>query len=405
MNTHHTFDVCIVGAGPAGTTTSLFLSKYNIDHLLIERAIFPRNKVCGESFYGRVSHVLREIDESWAENLFQSGVLTTSRQINVTYGKNGKALKIRFPADAPPIVKCKRVVFDKLLLDKALESEHVKYLEGCNICKFEKEKQGWQLTDISGTTIIKTQLLILAIGDKPIHLRQILPNYRMDGVEWLATRRYYKANDAHGIGLPGETFIFSKPLPYTVYTTPLSRDCTMIELMIDKKFARKINYKLEALLEQTIRENAVLSTYFNELEMTGKAEGVSMLLGTNPRSLSWDNTLVVGSAIGSIHPVTGNGVGHAMRSGQIAAFWAGQSLRYKNQSATFLQQYNKAIKQRFRMDYVKGFIYAYSIKVPRIALPLSRLLVYIQIFEIKFRSLPIKKLMFRPVEYYFRRRL
>lgn len=53
----------------------------------------------------------------------------------------------------------------------------------------------------------------------------------------------------------------------------------MIELMIDKKFARKINYKLEALLEQTIRENAVLSTYFNELEMTGKAEGVSMLLG------------------------------------------------------------------------------------------------------------------------------
>lgn len=212
MNTHHTFDVCIVGAGPAGTTTSLFLSKYNIDHLLIEHAIFPRNKVCGESFYGRVSHVLREIDESWAENLFQSGVLTTSRQINVTYGKNGKALKIRFPADAPPIVKCKRVVFDKILLDKALESEHVKYLEGCNVCKFEKEKQGWRISPTySGTTIIKTQLLILAIGDKPIHLRQILPNYRMDGVEWLATRRYYKANDAHGIGLPGETFIFSKP--------------------------------------------------------------------------------------------------------------------------------------------------------------------------------------------------
>ena len=37
-------DVCIVGAGPAGASTSLMLSKLKIEHYIIDKAIFPRDK-------------------------------------------------------------------------------------------------------------------------------------------------------------------------------------------------------------------------------------------------------------------------------------------------------------------------------------------------------------------------
>ncbi|MFX4447000.1 FAD-dependent monooxygenase, partial [Acinetobacter baumannii] len=45
--------VCIVGSGPAGAVASLYLSKFNIPHILIERKKFPRDKVCGDCFDGR----------------------------------------------------------------------------------------------------------------------------------------------------------------------------------------------------------------------------------------------------------------------------------------------------------------------------------------------------------------
>ncbi|MBD0295724.1 MAG: FAD-dependent monooxygenase, partial [Flavisolibacter sp.] len=37
----------IVGAGPAGAATSFFLAKAGISHVIIDKATFPRDKVCG----------------------------------------------------------------------------------------------------------------------------------------------------------------------------------------------------------------------------------------------------------------------------------------------------------------------------------------------------------------------
>ena len=39
--------VVIIGAGPAGTTCGLMLNNKNIDCILIDRATFPRDKICG----------------------------------------------------------------------------------------------------------------------------------------------------------------------------------------------------------------------------------------------------------------------------------------------------------------------------------------------------------------------
>ena len=39
--------VVIVGAGPAGTTCGILLRRKNIDCVIIDRAVFPRDKICG----------------------------------------------------------------------------------------------------------------------------------------------------------------------------------------------------------------------------------------------------------------------------------------------------------------------------------------------------------------------
>src|SRR3954470_2941245 len=42
------FDVLIIGAGPAGSTLAIHLAKHGWSVAGVEKAEFPRNKVCGE---------------------------------------------------------------------------------------------------------------------------------------------------------------------------------------------------------------------------------------------------------------------------------------------------------------------------------------------------------------------
>ena len=42
------YDAVVVGAGPAGSTTAAHLASRGHDVLLIDRARFPREKVCAE---------------------------------------------------------------------------------------------------------------------------------------------------------------------------------------------------------------------------------------------------------------------------------------------------------------------------------------------------------------------
>ena len=56
--------ICIIGAGPAGVTTSLFLSKMQVPHLIVDAGIFPRDKICGDALDLKVLRVLNELEPS-----------------------------------------------------------------------------------------------------------------------------------------------------------------------------------------------------------------------------------------------------------------------------------------------------------------------------------------------------
>ena len=46
-------DVIVVGAGPAGSATAYHLAQAGLDVLLLEKAAFPRDKVCGDGLTPR----------------------------------------------------------------------------------------------------------------------------------------------------------------------------------------------------------------------------------------------------------------------------------------------------------------------------------------------------------------
>jgi len=53
-----TFDVAVVGAGPAGSVAAYRLASAGVSVLLVDKASFPRDKPCGGGVTGRAARVL-----------------------------------------------------------------------------------------------------------------------------------------------------------------------------------------------------------------------------------------------------------------------------------------------------------------------------------------------------------
>ena len=67
-------DVIVVGAGPAGSATACYLARAGLDVLLLEKAIFPREKVCGDGLTPRAVKALIDMgvpvgeQDGWVRN-------------------------------------------------------------------------------------------------------------------------------------------------------------------------------------------------------------------------------------------------------------------------------------------------------------------------------------------------
>jgi flavin-dependent dehydrogenase len=67
-------DVIIVGAGPSGSATAAYLAMSGLDVLLLEKAAFPREKVCGDGLTPRAVRELITLgiptpaEDGWIKN-------------------------------------------------------------------------------------------------------------------------------------------------------------------------------------------------------------------------------------------------------------------------------------------------------------------------------------------------
>ena len=120
------YPVIIVGAGPAGAIASLFLSNEKITHLIIDKGVFPRDKICGDAVSGKMLEIIAKVKPKEVREFAKNNEATL-----LTYGiqfvaPNGKAVDIAFPkpkGDLPVGFLSTRLEFDNFLFN-LLPSEY-----------------------------------------------------------------------------------------------------------------------------------------------------------------------------------------------------------------------------------------------------------------------------------------
>src|SRR6266436_4536505 len=110
-----TFDVAIVGGGPAGSSCAAFCALAGLRTLVIEREKFPREKVCGDCLNPSCWAVLEHLGVTQRVRDLPHSKLDSVEFIAI----DGHKVIVDLPTGEDCELSIKRSLFDDLLLKRA----------------------------------------------------------------------------------------------------------------------------------------------------------------------------------------------------------------------------------------------------------------------------------------------
>lgn len=122
------YDIVVVGAGPAGSTAGIVLADNGYDVLIIDKADFPRNKVCGGLITYKTIKLLEKVYSLNIETLRDEGVIKSSSKSYDIYHREEKMGRLDMEM---PFYFVDRKKYDSYFVRKAEE-------KGCNFHGGEK---------------------------------------------------------------------------------------------------------------------------------------------------------------------------------------------------------------------------------------------------------------------------
>lgn len=333
-------DAVIVGAGPGGATAAAVLARAGLRPLLLDKATFPRDKVCGDAISGKSVDVMKRLGMMdamvEAEQLGSWGVTFS--------GPYGDEVAIPFTKmlDQPvaPGFVCTRLEFDRLVFEQAVESG-AEIWQGAKVTGLLRESEA-----VVGVTVehdgeakeVRTPLTIGADGPYSTVVRAL-------GMDQLDERHYCAGLRSYWRGVTGfhernhvEIHFVDEAIPGYFWIFPLPNGMANVGVGMLSSEIKKRDIKLKPLLDLLV-EHPRFRHRFANAERIGKVQGWGLPLGSRPRTMHGDGWVLVGDAASLIDPFTGEGIGNAMVSGEKAAQWAAKAHEASDFSASFLKGY------------------------------------------------------------------
>jgi geranylgeranyl reductase family protein len=326
------FDVCIVGAGPAGSVAACLLARAGRRVALLERARFPRDKVCGDGITPRGARLLDEISllEPIAAEAFACNGMTlrgsedNSFDIDLKPDHRGPSALLVLP----------RMRLDELLLQQALATG-LHYLDQTKVMRVEQNQDGCRVL-IEGAEPVSADLVLLATGAESQLLRasgllaakprlEHAARAYFEGVEGLESRVTLFFD---GIDMPGYGWVF-----------PTSATSANIGCGV---FSRDGLPQLQRL-RQLIESHPLLRRLLANARLIDSPKAYPLRTDFDAARVGQGRVLCLGEAAGLVNPITGEGIDYAFESARFAA----AAILAPTASLSVLDQYRRSVDRRF----------------------------------------------------------
>jgi geranylgeranyl reductase family protein len=285
------FDLAIIGAGPTGTAAAMAARRAGLSVALVDKAKFPRAKLCGGLITGRCAQHLQDVfGQQINETLFE----TRRRFAFYMHGE-----QLADMTDGPEAYLTMRWDFDHQLFDHAIAAGAVDF-SGCRIETLDLEAGKISLSNGQEITFA------CLIG--------------ADGVQSIVAKALFGASfDKTKIGFALEIEDVATKVDET---TPIRVDFAAANWGYGWSFPKRKSTTIGVGGLQTENPDmkARLSAYLDVLDGDHdiKVKGHFLPFGGFRDKPGRSNVLLAGDAAGFVDPITGEGIGYAIQSGALA---------------------------------------------------------------------------------------
>lgn len=331
------YDVAIVGAGPAGCTVALALRDAGLEVLLLDRAEFPRDKVCGDAIPGRALKVLEKLDPKYVTD-FDALPKKCYTKRTEFWANDKRHVEIRWVNKA---FTCARLDFDNQLFELVKKYTKTEIIENCALKNIRQESDRVVL-DCNKTRHFQAKIAIGCDGAHSIVNKQ-LTDYKVDLLHYGGALRAYYSNvqgmDEHCT----EVYMQKEHLPGYFWLFPLPNGRANVGFGMRSDYISEHRINLKTAFHQFIEASPILSEKLKSATLDGKIVGFGLPFGSQKVQVSGERFLLTGDAASLIDPSTGDGIGNAMLSGRVAAEQIQAAFAENRFDADFLKAYDKAL--------------------------------------------------------------
>jgi len=303
--------------------------------LLVDKATFPRDKVCGDAIPPRCHPILAEYGLTTAVERVPHAWVTGERVF-----ATGEDLHVDF-GDQPQFI-CPRIHFDNVLFQAA--KAQVATREGCTVLDLLRDNgqvYGIRAQTSRGAPLEITAKVVAGADGFNSVVKRRAGLYRYRRPHWaVATRAYYSGVPVSSAEF--EIHYFDELWPGYLWIFPVGDGRVNVGVGL---FPTDRTQKHTSLRDLHLRlvHHPSLGRRFARAKMQGRLRGWNLPLASIRRPLHGDGFILTGDAAGLVDPLWGHGIDNAMISGQIAGKVLSRVCRGQDFSAAALQLYADAV--------------------------------------------------------------
>ena len=310
------YDVAVVGAGPAGSACAMILARAGLCVLLLDKSLFPRHKICGETVNPRCWD---SFDTLGVADEIERRIVSPIVAVSVTT-KTGKEARVEIESGLRrPFFSMGRDVLDQILVGAAVRAG-VEFRDGAAVVgaawdgywKIEvRDRRRAEKTELTADHLIgadgRNSIVagkLVRTGEGPRRAKKRTADDERVGVQW-------HTNLNPRIAGALQMYLFDTGYCGLVNVDDRHANVSMVTV---PEVAATAKADFGGFLNRTVWSNPLAVSRFPDLGPTGEITATSPI---NPRRnrFGHPHATLIGDAAQTVEPFTGEGIRCALEDG------------------------------------------------------------------------------------------